>query len=133
MPRPAKARLPVTSPEGAEAIYFPACISRMMGHLPGEPEEMSLVEALVKVSARAGVPVHIPHDVEGTCCGVPFSSKGFDLAHRFTVNRAVEKFWAWTDCDGHPENVLTRDEMLDNVMLYWATASATSSARLGTS
>jgi epoxide hydrolase len=42
----------------------------------------------------------------------------------------MEKFWAWTDCDGHPENVLTRDEMLDNVMLYWATASATSSARL---
>jgi hypothetical protein len=36
----------------------------------------------------------------------------------------VEKFWAWTDCDGHPENVLTRDEMLDNVMLYWLTASA---------
>ena len=42
----------------------------------------------------------------------------------------VEKFWAWTDCDGHPENVLTRDEMLDNVMLYWLTASAASSARL---
>lgn len=42
----------------------------------------------------------------------------------------VEKFWAWTDCDGHPENVLTRDEMLDNVMLYWVTATATSSARL---
>jgi epoxide hydrolase len=42
----------------------------------------------------------------------------------------IEKFWAWTDCDGHPENVLTRDEMLDNVMLYWVTSSATSSARL---
>jgi pimeloyl-ACP methyl ester carboxylesterase len=42
----------------------------------------------------------------------------------------LEKYWAWTDCDGHPENVLTRDEMLDNVMLYWATGSATSSARL---
>ena len=42
----------------------------------------------------------------------------------------LEKFWAWTDCDGHPENVLTRDELLDNVMLYWATASAASSARL---
>ncbi len=42
----------------------------------------------------------------------------------------LEKFWAWTDCDGHPENILTRDELLDNVMLYWATASATSSARL---
>jgi len=42
----------------------------------------------------------------------------------------LEKFWAWTDCDGHPENVLGRDELLDNVMLYWVTETATSSARL---
>jgi pimeloyl-ACP methyl ester carboxylesterase len=42
----------------------------------------------------------------------------------------LEKFWAWTDCDGHPENILDRDELLDNVMLYWVTASAASSARL---
>ena len=42
----------------------------------------------------------------------------------------LEKFWAWTDCDGHPENVLDRDELLDNVMFYWATNSATSSARI---
>ncbi|MDX2381075.1 MAG: alpha/beta fold hydrolase [Acidimicrobiia bacterium] len=42
----------------------------------------------------------------------------------------LEKFWAWTDCDGHPENVLTRDELLDNVMLYWIDAKAASSARL---
>ena len=42
----------------------------------------------------------------------------------------VEKFWAWTDCHGHPENAVTRDELLDNVMLYWLPATATSSARL---
>ena len=42
----------------------------------------------------------------------------------------LEKFWAWTDCDGHPENVLSRDEMLDNIMLYWLTASGASSGRL---
>jgi pimeloyl-ACP methyl ester carboxylesterase len=42
----------------------------------------------------------------------------------------VEKFWAWTDCDGHPENALSRDELLDNVMVYWATGSGASSARL---
>ena len=35
----------------------------------------------------------------------------------------LEKFWAWTDCDGHPENILGRDELLDNVMLYWVTAT----------
>jgi epoxide hydrolase len=42
----------------------------------------------------------------------------------------VEKFWSWTDCDGHPENVLTRDELLDNVMLYWLPGTGASSARL---
>jgi pimeloyl-ACP methyl ester carboxylesterase len=42
----------------------------------------------------------------------------------------LEKFWAWTDCDGHPEHVLTRDELLDNVMLYWIPAAGASSARL---
>jgi pimeloyl-ACP methyl ester carboxylesterase len=42
----------------------------------------------------------------------------------------VEKFWAWTDCDGHVENVLTRDELLDNLMLYWLPRAGASSARL---
>ncbi|HEY3925461.1 MAG TPA: epoxide hydrolase [Acidothermaceae bacterium] len=42
----------------------------------------------------------------------------------------VEKFWSWSDCDGHLENVLTRDEVLDDVTLYWLTASGASSARL---
>ena len=96
MPKAAKAPLPVTNKEEAQAIYFPACISRMMGHLPGEPTDQSLVEVLVKLAKRAGVPVHIPLDVEGTCCGVPFSSKGFDEAHRFMINRAIEKFWEWS-------------------------------------
>ncbi len=42
----------------------------------------------------------------------------------------IEKFWQWADCDGHPENVLSRDEMLDNVMLYWLPGNGASSGRL---
>jgi pimeloyl-ACP methyl ester carboxylesterase len=41
-----------------------------------------------------------------------------------------EKFREWTDCDGIPENALTRDEMLDDIMLYWLTGTGASSARL---
>ncbi len=57
---------------------------------------------------------------------------GYGLVDSPTAQLAwiVEKFWSWTDCDGHPENALTRDEMLDNVMLYWATGAGASSARL---
>ena len=42
----------------------------------------------------------------------------------------VEKFWEWTDCDGHPENALTREELLDNVMFYWLNGNGASSGRL---
>ncbi|MGD0392498.1 MAG: epoxide hydrolase family protein, partial [Acidimicrobiales bacterium] len=42
----------------------------------------------------------------------------------------VEKFRTWSDCDGHPENCFTRDQLITNVMLYWATQTSASSARL---
>jgi pimeloyl-ACP methyl ester carboxylesterase len=42
----------------------------------------------------------------------------------------AEKFWAWTDCDGHPEQALTKQQMLDDISVYWFTATAASSARL---
>jgi epoxide hydrolase len=41
-----------------------------------------------------------------------------------------EKFHAWTDNDGDPEDALTRDEMLDVITLYWLTETAASSARM---
>lgn len=41
-----------------------------------------------------------------------------------------EKMWAWTDNTGRPEDALSRDAMLDNLMLYWLPATGASSARL---
>jgi len=41
-----------------------------------------------------------------------------------------EKFHAWTDNNGSPEDALTRDQMLDNITLYWLTETAASSARI---
>ena len=89
--------VPKTRKVRAEAVYFPACISRVMGRLPGEPEERSLMEVTVDLASRAGIPVYIPPDVAGTCCGTPFSSKGFTRAHAITINAAVERFWHWSE------------------------------------
>jgi pimeloyl-ACP methyl ester carboxylesterase len=41
-----------------------------------------------------------------------------------------EKFMEWADCGGDPRRVLTLDEMLDNIMLYWLPGNAAASARL---
>ena len=48
----------------------------------------------------------------------------------------IEKFHEWTDCERgphpgkHPENAVSREELIDNVMFYWLTGSGASSARL---
>jgi microsomal epoxide hydrolase len=39
----------------------------------------------------------------------------------------VEKFRRWSDCDGDVERRFTKDELLTNVMLYWATGTIGSS------
>jgi hypothetical protein len=64
--------------------------------------------------------------------GTRLQTVGYGLVDSPTLLCAwiVEKFRAWTDSDGHPENVLTRDEMLDDVSVYWFTGTGASSARL---
>ncbi|MGW4867679.1 epoxide hydrolase family protein [Streptomyces chartreusis] len=42
----------------------------------------------------------------------------------------VEKFREWTDSKELPEEAVDRDRMLTNVMLYWLTGTAGSSARI---
>jgi D-lactate dehydrogenase len=106
LPSPAPAKLPPTLHTGAAAIYLPSCTNRIFGpsregsetvHMGTESfRRQGVVEALVEVSARAGLPVWIPEDVSGTCCGLPWSSKGFGAAHRLKANEAVERLWRWS-------------------------------------
>ncbi len=42
----------------------------------------------------------------------------------------IEKFRTWSDCAGDVESIFTRDELLTNLMIYWVTETASSSARL---
>jgi D-lactate dehydrogenase len=79
---------PSPAQSAVAAIYVPSCTNRIFG---GNP-----VEALVAVSARAGLPVRIPDDVAGSCCGLPFGSKGFGAAHAHKANEMVEKLWSWS-------------------------------------
>lgn len=96
MPHPAKA-LPITERDGAAAVYFPACINRMFGRDPDCDDPMSLPEALLLVSERAGRPLWIPPDVAGLCCATPFSSKGYARAHSDMSNRIADALWRWSD------------------------------------
>lgn len=41
----------------------------------------------------------------------------------------TDKYWAWCDHNGDPLDALTREQMLNNISLYWFTRTGVSSAR----
>ncbi len=109
LPGPASPQLPATQREGAAAVYVPSCTNRIFGPTPADGTKSSayarnsarrppksVVEALVEVSQRAGLPVWVPGGVAGSCCGLPWSSKGFGEAHRHKANEMVERLWEWS-------------------------------------
>lgn len=98
MPPAADPELPSSERRGAVAVYLPACINRIFGatHEPGRGWARSLPEALVSVSGRARRPVWIPPEVAGSCCGMPWSSKGFADAGSRVAGALVDRLWEWT-------------------------------------
>ncbi len=99
MPPPARAELPPPARAGAAAVYLPACVNRIFGraHAGAPGAGASLPEALVAVSARAGLALFIPEDVAGHCCGTPWTSKGYAAGARRMVNHTVDALWRWSD------------------------------------
>ncbi len=96
MPPPAPAKLPLTAREGAAAVYMPACVNRIFGPPRGDGAGLPLPEAMVTLSARAGLPVWIPDDVGGRCCSVPWASKGYTEGAKLMADRTVEALWRWS-------------------------------------
>ncbi|GAB2997056.1 hypothetical protein GCM10023080_073790 [Streptomyces pseudoechinosporeus] len=96
IPGPASARLPRTRREGAAAVYFVACVYRIFAG-PRGGEDLSLPEAVVTLSERAGRPVWVPSDIAGSCCATIWHSKGYDDGNTYMANQTVERAWKWTD------------------------------------
>jgi D-lactate dehydrogenase len=98
MPPPAPGGLPPTVREGAAAVYLPACVNRIFGRSGGEADGVaSLPEALVRVSLRADRPLWIPGDVAGTCCSLPWSSKGYARGAEAMATATIDDLWRWSD------------------------------------
>ena len=97
LPPAAPGRMPATARQGAAAVYLPACLNRIFGAARGGEPGPSLPQALVDVSARAGLPLWIPDDVAGHCCATPWSSKGYRRGHEHMAARTAAALWRWSD------------------------------------
>lgn len=79
-------------------VYFPACISRMLGTYKGK--DKNIMDTFMSVCAKAGVAVRILNNLSGSCCSQIYSSKGFKDAYEYTANDIVQRLWASSN-DGH--------------------------------
>lgn len=72
-------------------VYFPSCISRVMGTYDGKKK--NIMETFVSVCNKAGLGVSIIENVNDTCCSQIFSSKGFQQAYQYTANKTIDNLW----------------------------------------
>jgi D-lactate dehydrogenase len=96
LPRPAPGldlaagAAPATAGRGV--VYFPSCLTRIVGALPGE-DALPPARAMDVVLRWAGFSVRLPDAVEDLCCGMAFASKGYPEAARAAARKTAEALW----------------------------------------
>ncbi|MFC9075873.1 epoxide hydrolase family protein [Streptomyces sp. NPDC057062] len=100
------------------------------------PEELSALDAEERERTLTSWRRWSQWEREGTGYAVLQSTRPQTLAYALTDSPVgqlawiVEKFREWTDSDELPEDAVDRDRLLTDVMLYWLTGTAGSSARI---
>ena len=78
MPTGARKFVPAPSPERErKVVYFPSCITRSMGTTKAYSEEKEVTRVTAALLEAAGYQVLYPEKMDGLCCGMLFSSKGY--------------------------------------------------------
>lgn len=91
---PSIRRRPAAAGAGApRVVYFPSCLTRILGPLPGE-DALPTAQAMLDVLGTAGFDVVYPDGIDALCCGMPFSSKAFFPAARSAARRTGAALWA---------------------------------------
>ncbi len=102
---------------GADVVYFPSCLSRTMGKIPGEVHSLSTSEAICEVLDRAGLTYWFPVNLHKLCCGTPWSSKGFPDTFRKMAERMTRALWISSDRGRIP--VVTDTSPCSYTMLHY--------------
>ncbi|WLH28299.1 epoxide hydrolase family protein [Pseudomonas canadensis] len=111
------------APEGLKAAHvnLPMVVPAQLPARPTEEERQALEDIERYVSDKAGYANQM--NTRPQTIGYALNDSPVALA-----TWMYEKFWEWTDNNGRPEDALTRDQMLDDISLYWFTGTGTSSA-----
>lgn len=80
-----------TSVNDKTVIYFPSCITRMMGTYAHK--DKNLMQTFYSICEKSNINIEVLTDIQNACCGQIFSSKGYTKAFEYTANDILEKMW----------------------------------------
>lgn len=118
--------LALQRPSGLAAIHLnlPLAVPDPLPTEGANRDEREAIAAMSRHATDGGGYSHM-HATRPQTLGYSLADSSVGLAAWI-----YEKFHAWTDNTGAPESALSRDDMLDDITLYWLTNTAASSARL---
>ncbi len=83
--------LPITiQHEDPDYIYYPSCVTRVFS---STADRDTLAQTLLDIAEFYGKTVQIPEKVNESCCGTPFSSKGYSEANTFIFTKTVNELY----------------------------------------
>lgn len=93
---PKGAPLPGIKSQGGQAdyVYYTSCINRTFSAREGKSSLTAIVNEIAEV---AGINLMIPPAVGETCCGTPYSSKGYHAAYQSMAIKTVQMLYAASD------------------------------------
>ncbi len=108
-----------------KVIYFPSCISRTMGLSANSNEDKSLYETTVALLEKANYEIILPKNIENLCCGMPFSSKGYNKQAKMKSSQLEEHLFELSQegeipilCDTSPCTKKMLESFKRNLKIY---------------
>ena len=75
----------------ATYLYYPSCINRT---LSADDKGNSLIDIMSEITYHCGIKLIIPDNVGETCCGTPFSSKGYEGANKVIFQKSIDLLYS---------------------------------------
>jgi pimeloyl-ACP methyl ester carboxylesterase len=118
------------SPEGLLGIHTNLLVPALGGTMPTETEEERAAAAQIATFGQSGNGYFVEMATRPQTIGYALLNSPVALA-AWMVDHDTDAYYkiAGAFVDGQPSGNLTRDQILDNITLYWLTGTATSATR----
>lgn len=93
---------PVCRDNPLKAVYFPSCVSRLMGTATRSKEREAQTAVIDRLLRKAGYEVIYPARMPELCCGMAFNSKGFTRQAERKLRELHEALLAASESGRYP-------------------------------